>query len=184
MKTLTVKDLMVPLAEYAKVSEKATLYDAVLALEKAQETYDPKKHRHRAVLVFDKNNKIVGKLGQLDILKALEPKYAEMGEPGAMSRAGFSPQFLRSMVEKFSLWNAPLKDICTKAAKLMVKEIMYTPSEGEYVNEGASLGEAIHMLLVGHHQLLLVTRGEDILGILRLVDVFKEVYETIKTCEL
>ena len=73
MKTIAVKDLMVPLAEYATVSEEATLYDAVLALEKAQEAFDPKKQRHRAVLVFDKKNRIVGKLGQPDILRALGP---------------------------------------------------------------------------------------------------------------
>ncbi|MGD8228640.1 MAG: CBS domain-containing protein [Desulfobacteraceae bacterium] len=184
MKTTPVRDLMVPLSEYATVSQEATLSEAILALERAQEKFDPKRQRHRAILVFDQNNKIVGKLSQLDILRALEPKYAEMGEPGAMSRAGFSPQFLSSMVEKFSLWDAALEELCTKAARLMVKDIMYTPSEGEYVNEGASLGEAIHMLLMGHHQSLLVTRGEDIVGILRLVDVFKAVCDAMKACDL
>jgi CBS domain-containing protein len=184
VKTLIVSDLMVPLAEYARVSKEATLYDAVIALEKAQETFDPKKHRHRAILVFDENNKIVGKLAQLDILKALEPKYAEMGDLGPLSRGGFSPQFLRSMVEKFSLWDKPLGDICNKAARVKVESIMYTPTEGEYVEESASLSEAIHQLVVGHHQSLLVTKGGEIVGILRLVDVFKEVCDTMKTCEL
>ncbi|UCB51335.1 MAG: CBS domain-containing protein [Deltaproteobacteria bacterium] len=175
---------MVPLAEYATVSEEATLFDAVLALEKAQEAFDPKKHRHRAILVFDKKNKIVGKLGQLDILRALEPRYAEMGDLGTLSRTGFSPQFLRSMVEKFALWDESLRDICSKAARLKVKDIMYTPTEGEYVEESASLGDAIHQLLMGHHQSLLVTRGKEIVGILRLVDVFKEICDTMKSCAL
>jgi CBS domain-containing protein len=184
VKTIAVKDLMVPLAEYATISEQATLYEAVLALEKAQEAFDPKRHRHRAVLVFDKKNKIVGKLGQLDILKSLEPKYAEMGDLGPLSRTGFSPQFLRSMVEKFALWDESLTDICRKAAKLKVKDIMYTPTEGEYVEENASLGEAIHQLVMGHHQSLLVTSGQQIVGILRLVDVFKDVCEAMKSCGL
>jgi len=184
MKTIAVKDLMVPLAEYATVSQEATLYDAVLALEKAQEAFDPKKHRHRAVLVYDKRNKIVGKLGQPDILKALEPKYAEMGDLGPLSRAGFSPQFLKSMIEKFALWDEPFSDICSKAARMKVRDIMYTPTEGEYVEENASLGEAIHQLVMGHHQSLLVTKEEEIVGILRLVDVFKAICEGIKTCQL
>lgn len=184
MKTLTVQELMVPLSEYTTVSEEATLYDAVLALEKAQQTFDPKKHRHRAVLVYDKQNKVVGKLGQLDILKTLEPKYAEMGDLGPLSRAGFSPEFLKSMIEKFALWDKPLSDICSKAAGLKVKDIMYTPTEGEYVEESASLGEAIHQLVMGHHQSLLVTRRKEIVGILRLVDVFRRVLEAMKTCEL
>jgi CBS domain-containing protein len=184
VKTISVKVLMVPLAEYATISEQATLYDAVLALEKAQEAFDPKRHRHRAVLVFNKKNKIVGKLGQLDILKSLEPKYAEMGDLGPLSRTGFSPQFLRSMIEKFALWDESLTDICRKAARLKVKDIMYTPTEGEYVEENASLGEAIHQLVMGHHQSLLVTSGGEIVGILRLVDVFKDVCDTMKSCAL
>jgi CBS domain-containing protein len=184
VKTLTVRELMVPLSEYITVSEDATLYDAVLALEKAQQTFDPKKHRHRAVLVYDMNNKVVGKLGQLDIIKTLEPKYAEMGDLGTLSRTGFSPEFLKSMIEKFALWDKPLSDICSKAAGMKVKHIMYTPTEGEYVEEGASLGEAIHQLVMGRHQSLLVTRGQKIVGILRLVDVFGRVCDAIKACEL
>lgn len=184
MRTLTVRELMVPLSEYITVSEEATLYDAVLALEKAQQTFDPKKHRHRAVLVYDMNHKIVGKLGQLDIIKTLEPKYGEMGDLGTLSRTGFSPEFLKSMIEKFALWDKPLSDICSKAAGMRVKDIMYTPTEGEYVEEGASLGEAIHQLVMGRHQSLLVTRGQKIVGILRLVDVFGRVCDAIKSCEL
>lgn len=184
MKTINVGALMVPLAEYATVSEEATLYDAVLALEKAQEAFDPKKLRHRAVLVFDKKNKIVGKLGQLDILRALEPRYAEMGDLDTLSKTGFSPEFLKSMIEKFALFDKPLSDICSKAAGMRVRNIMHTLSKGEYVEETASLGEAIHQLVMGHHQSLLVTRGEKIVGILRLVDVFGRVCEAIKTCGL
>jgi CBS domain-containing protein len=184
VKTINVRALMVPLAEYATVSEEATLFDAVLALEKAQEAFDPKRQRHRAVLVFDKKNKIIGKLGQLDILRSLEPRYAEMGDLDTLSKTGFSPEFLKSMIEKFALWDKPLSDICSKAAEMRVKDIMYTPTEGEYVEEGASLGEAIHQLVMGHHQSLLVTRGEEIVGILRLADVFGRVCEAMKTCKL
>jgi hypothetical protein len=36
MKSYSVKDLMVPLSEYATVSEDATLYEAVLSLEEAR----------------------------------------------------------------------------------------------------------------------------------------------------
>ena len=39
MKNYCVKDLMVPISEYATVPEEATLYESVLALEKAQETF-------------------------------------------------------------------------------------------------------------------------------------------------
>jgi predicted transcriptional regulator len=37
---------------------------------------------------------------------------------------------------------------------------------------------------MGHHQSLLVTRDGGIVGILRLTDVFKEVFQMIKTCSI
>lgn len=78
MKTKTVKDLMVPLSEYATVKQGATLFDVVMSLKKAQEEFDNTRHRHRAVLVMDDKDNVVGKVGQFDILRALEPKYDEM----------------------------------------------------------------------------------------------------------
>ncbi|MBW2117787.1 MAG: CBS domain-containing protein [Deltaproteobacteria bacterium] len=186
METIRVKDLMVPLEEYATVSEKATLFEAVMALEKAHEELDRSrfKYLHRAILVLDKNNNVLGKISQLDALRALEPKYKQMGDTGTISRAGFSPQFLKSMMERYSIFVGTLQDICVKAAKLKVKDFMYTPGEGEYIEESANLGEAIHQLVMGHHQSLLVVRDERIVGILRLTDVFREVFETMMTCEI
>jgi CBS domain-containing protein len=75
MESILIKDLMVPLADYATVSEYATLSEAVLALKEAQKNFDQDRYRHRAVLVLDKSGKVVGKVSQIDALKALEPKY-------------------------------------------------------------------------------------------------------------
>jgi CBS domain-containing protein len=183
MDTNKVKNLMVPLEEYATVSHKATLFDAVLALEKAQEEFE-KTHtvyQHRAILVYDDNKKVIGKISQLDVLTALEPKYGEMGHSKSMSRVAFSPQFLKNMMQQFSLLSEVFEMLCKKAKDVNVKTVMYTPSEGEYVNENASLTEAIHQFIMGHHQSLLVTNGEKIVGVLRLADVFKEVCHVMKT---
>ncbi len=70
MENTTAGDLMVPLEEYATVSEEATLKDAADALEQAQEELDRKRYKylHKAVLVLDNNNEVVGKITQLDIL--------------------------------------------------------------------------------------------------------------------
>ena len=184
MDTATVKDLMVPLSEYATVSEAATMQEAVEALERAQGAFDPTRHKHRAILVLGKDNNVVGKIGRLDVLRALEPKYENMGDPDRLSRTGFSQEFLKDMLDKFNLWQEPLADICRKTAKISVKKIMYTPSGDEYVDEKATLNEAIHHIIMGHHQSLLVTRGDEIVGVLRLTDLFTEVCERIKSCEL
>jgi hypothetical protein len=52
MKYTKVKDLMIPLSEYATASEDATLNEAVLALEKAQNNFQKGKYKHRAILIF------------------------------------------------------------------------------------------------------------------------------------
>lgn len=174
---------MVPIEEYATVSEDATLYEAVMALEKAQEELDMTKYKfkHRAVLVYDENKKIVGKLSQFDALRALEPKYVDMGDIRSMSRTGFSPEFLKDMVEKHSLWDQPPEDMCRQAMDRKVKDFMHTPTEGEYIQEDAHMREAVHLLVMGQHHSLLVTRGEEIVGILRLVDVLMSVYQLMKS---
>jgi CBS domain-containing protein len=174
---------MVPIDEYATIGEGGTLYEAVKALEKAQEEFDYKHsfYRHRAILVLDKNKNVMGVISQLDILRALEPKYQNMGDMRAMSRAGLSMDFVRSMMENFALCSIPFTEMCKKAADLKVRDIMRSPSEGEYIEEEASLCEAIHMLVMGSHQSLLVTRDEKIVGILRLSDVFKEAFQTMES---
>lgn len=178
----TVKDLMIPLSEYATVSEDSTLFEAVLSLEKAQAEFDHTRYRHRAVLVLDAQGAVVGKLSQLDALRALEPKYEEMQAGGSLSRFGFSRKFMKSMMEHYKLFDRPMKDICKTAATAKVKDFMHTLTEGEYVEETASLDEAIHQLVLGHHQSLLVTRGSEIVGILRLTDVFAAIFHAMKEC--
>jgi CBS domain-containing protein len=184
VKTYPVKDLMVPLSEYATVSETATLYEAVLALEEAQEKYEDKhtRYSHRAMLILDKSGQVVGKLSQLDVLKALEPKYKKMLEGKGLQRYGFTKEFEKSILEDYHLFAGPLEDICRRAGEQNVKEFMYTPTEGEYVSEDASLDVAIHQFIIGRHQSLLVTRNDKIVGVLRLTDVFAAVYHNMKAC--
>jgi CBS domain containing-hemolysin-like protein len=84
MKSYQVKDLMVPLSEYATVPEAATLLEVVKTLKKAQDEFGRNRYQHRAILVFDGNNHFVGKLSQHDVIEALEPKYKRMGVPQVM----------------------------------------------------------------------------------------------------
>jgi len=187
VKTKIVKDMMVPISEYATVSGDATLYDAIIALEEAQKNFDQTRYRHRAILIYDENRHITGKVSQLDIIRALEPKYDEIGNRRGISHYGFSKKLLKTLREQFSLFDKPMEEICQKTAMLKAKNIMYTPTEGEYVNENDSLDVAIHRLVMGRHQSLLVTKDDDIKnisGILRKTDIFIEVCEAIKACNM
>lgn len=184
MENFLIKDLMVPISEYATVSEGATLFEAYLALEKAQEEYDHNKYRHRAVLVLDKNRRIIGKVGQLDVLRALEPRdeQAEMFED--IRKFNFSDAFILSLREQHLMQGEPLADLCRKAGRIQVEDLMRTPTEGEFIDENASINTAMHQLVRGSHMSLLVTRENDIVGILRLTDVFAAIFHLMKECEI
>ena len=184
MQDIKVKDLMVALGEYATVSEDGTLYDAILALEEAQKRIEEKRERHRAILVVAKNGKVVGKISQWAVLWAIEPRYKHIGDIRETSRFGFSADFLRSMLESQGLWRKPLEEICKKASGVSVKEIMQSPAETELIGEDATLDEAIHAMVMGRYQSLMVTRGEEVVGVLRQSDVFNDICERIKICRL
>ncbi len=174
---------MVPLSDYATVSKDATLSEAVAALKESQACYDH-KYPHRAVLVYDEKNDVVGKVSFIHILRTLEPKYDEMLSDNRSLHMGFTRKFQKAMLEQLKLWDAPLERICQKAAKIKVSSFMARPTEGEYVDAESTLDEVIHQLVMGHHQSLLVMEGKRIVGIVRLVDVFEIIANEIASCEI
>lgn len=86
--------------------------------------------------------------------------------------------------KKWAAGETPVKDICMKSVRIYVRDIMYTPAEGEYVSQQASLDEAIHQLVIGHHQSLLVVEDNNVTGILKLTDVFSALVQIINQCEV
>ena len=47
MKDKIVKDLMIPISEYGTIDIEANLYEAAIALDKAQKAYEQGTHAHR-----------------------------------------------------------------------------------------------------------------------------------------
>lgn len=184
MAEIAVKDLIVDLSEYATVSKDADLYEAVITLEKAWEEFNRSPFKHRYVLVLDHDGDVVGRISQWDILRALEPGYNKLGQRIGLSRFGFRPEILESPLREFGLWQSPLDDLCRKAVGIKVKDIMYAPSADQYVDEKDSLQQAIHRLVVGRHRTLLVKRGGKVIGVLRLADVFMDVWRRMRECRL
>jgi CBS domain-containing protein len=180
MKTVAVKELMVPLADYATVPREATLLEAVLALEKAQLALDQSRHKHRAILVLDENGKVVSKITMKNILVALEPNYGKVEGAVVLERSGYSPDLIRSMLEDNALWAEPLQFFRERATRLKVGDFIQAPSESEYIDENATLGEATHQLIAYPYLSLLVTSGGQVVGILRLSDVFTKICDIIK----
>ncbi len=184
MKTTKVKEMMVPIDDYAVVREDATLYEAITALESAQSRVQAGRDMLRAILVSDGNRRIVGKVRQWDVVRGIEPSYEKMGESENASEDLLSSELMKKMLETHGLWRGPFDDICRKGAEIRVKDIMSVPSMDEYVEEDASIEVAIHRLVMGRFQSLLVMREDEIVGVLRLSDVFKEICNRIKSCRI
>jgi CBS domain-containing protein len=189
-----VHELMVPLSDYATVDETATMFEAVLSLELSREKFDPKKLSHRAILVIDSNKRVVGKIGYHDFLQGLEPKYKEIEDlletmnKGLGSKyhigAPFTPDMLKSQIQKHALWQKPLNDLCGKAASSHVKDFMHVPKDTDFIDGDATLDQATHQFVLTGVQSLLVKTGDDVTGILRLSDVVETIFGLIKTCKI
>lgn len=184
MEKFHVKDLMVPLSEYAAVPVGSTLFEAVQSLEKAQEEFDHTKYKHRAILIMDENNVVIGKLSHLHVLGALEPQFEEADDIKALAKFGFSSRVLRTLLKKQRREGAPLEDLCKKAVELKVEDFMHVLAADEYIDYEASLDMAIHQLVQEKLLSLLVRQEGKTIGILRLADVFAAVYHNMKECSL
>lgn len=102
---------MVPIAEYAVVSQDATLRDAVLELEAAQERYakavdakDGHPHHHRAILVSDGNDNPVGKISQWVVLRAIAGRWEGYHAAGRRSSEGPPSMTVSSSPSRFEIW--------------------------------------------------------------------------------
>ncbi len=175
-----VRDLILSTYQCATVSESATLYDALVTIEATRKIYQRWDYRPRIVLVYDEKQEIVGTLRHYDILQTLEPKYKEFGSLPKLSGLGLPTEFIKSIYEQYGLWKVPLEERCEEALHYKVKDIMRVPSNNEYIDVDAPLGEAIHRMLMGNHPSLLVTDSTGFLGILRMSDVANYVINEMK----
>ena len=169
----SVKDLMVPFEEYTRVSDGASLHDAIIALEKALlgPGADPSRPRDRAVLVQAQDGRILGKLSLWDVLRGLEPRYDRPIDPLVM-------------VNDYFLWtHSMFVNLGEKAKSIRAKDLLREHSRDEIIDEGAPLDLAVHQLVRSNLLSLLVMRDHAIVGILRLSDVFKTVSDMIRAAE-
>ncbi|MBU0982962.1 MAG: CBS domain-containing protein [candidate division Zixibacteria bacterium] len=181
MSVRLVKDLMIPLGEYAVVSDRATLMQAVQALERAQQTLPSGMHRHRAILVTNAEGQVVGKVGYLAFLRSMEPQRDFLGDSERLEQAGVSREVLDSTRHHMSFFQDDLEMMCTRAAGLKVKDVMEPAREG--ISEDAPLAEAIHRFDRLQSQSVLVTRKGNVVGLLRLSDLYTEVASIIRSLD-
>ncbi len=185
MKNRHIKDLMVPISEYATVVVGTSLIDAIQTLEEAQEKYTTSKYQHRAILVLNEDGEAVGKISQLRALKAIEPEFDFTAEIDKLKKFHFSETYISQLRETYRSESRIIKrDTLREASRKKVEDFMQTLSPGEYISEDSNLDMAIHKLVSGTHLSLLVTRDKNIVGILRISDVFTAIFREMENLQV
>ena len=174
---MKVKDLMVPIGEYARVNPDSSLYDALLALRNAQAMLPEGKAPHRAVLVENEYGSPVGNIGRLVFVKALGAGVGRARTRNEMDRAGISPESISAVMNHMNFLQKDLGSLEERARAIKVREVMHPV--GESIDESASFQEAIDLFGAGRTLSILVKRSNTIVGVLRLSDVFQEVAKRI-----
>jgi CBS domain containing-hemolysin-like protein len=67
--------------------------------------------------------------------------------------------------------------------KVLVRDFMQIPTEGEFVQDTDTMNVAVHRIVMGRHHSLLVTRQQEIVGILRSTDLFNTFFEMLAACQ-
>jgi Mg2+/Co2+ transporter CorC len=181
MENLTVRDLMVPADKFPKISDRASFYEALAALETAQEKYLSGKSGQRILLVENEARKIMGKLSPIDLLRGLETNYNRLNSENTLSRFGLSHVW-KSLQQDYHLWESPFKDLCRKAEEVKVKDFIKGPCEGQYVGMADSMAKCFHLFITNRHDALFVMEEDRIVGLLRFSDVYKKTFEIMNVC--
>lgn len=157
-----VRDLMVELDRFPHVSGNANLRDVFAKLHAASGSSE----LFRNILVLDEKGRLLGTLGLKNVLHALLPDYLRHGSTHFQ---GTSNDVSALAV----LWQEDCEEQCKEAHKILAKDhvspIAATIGADEPVTKAAFLFATTPV------NVLPVVEGKQIIGVIRLVDVFDEV---------
>lgn len=174
-----IRDLLVPLNEYAVTTTDSPLKEAVLALRKLYcqvEDGNCTEAGHRNILVLNPAGELVGILDFRSILKVLIPEIAgglterleALGVSVAFAQAGFA-----DLDEaRLSFRARVIKNSEIKAGEIMLK-VRGT------IDADAELIEALKLIYANKISVLPVYEGTRLIGVLRESDLFLAVAQVL-----
>lgn len=181
MRNTKVKELMITVDRYPTVPKDVSVLQAMKILEEWLANLPPELPPYRAVLVVDESGAIIGKVGHLAFLKAMEPKLkiGRDSNSNSLEKANLSPDILESIERNVHMWDDDYFDICAAVNNTKITEIMH-PTD-ECVDEEMPVIYALHQIIELKSISLLVKRGETIVGIIRLIDIYNDLKKRVLT---
>ncbi len=180
-----VREFMIPIQKFPMILDSASFAGAVMALEQANTEFMSGKREQRILLVCNKDNKVIGKLSPIDVVRGLEPNYDKLIDKRTSSFVSGFDYVIESMKEQAVLWSEPLKELCMKAQDVQIKSFIKSPSSTQVVQANDDLNEAFHKFVIYRHDSLFVKEGEKLVGLIRFSDVWREIIRRIRdVCRL
>jgi hypothetical protein len=183
MENLQVSDLYVPADKFPRIDDQATFYQALQALDSAQEEYLSGRAAQQILLVEDSAGKIIGKISPIDLFCALETGYRRVNVEELVKQYGVN-YISHTMSEDMHLWKNPFHDLCRKASSVQIHNFVNAPKAGQSVKIDDPLAKCYHLFVMNRHDSLFVFDQGEIAGLLRFTDVYKKVSQTMRECSL
>ncbi|MBA3029762.1 MAG: response regulator [Desulfobacteraceae bacterium] len=166
-KEKTAGDIMIRVEDYTKISIDTTILEAIHELKKTFEGLVASSRfmetGHRSILVFNHSGKLAGTLSIVDLIAAIRPAYLSAPKPSMADSIQYSPMFWSGLFTRRALAMGSRK----------VSEIM---SESPLrVDHNSNLMEVADLMFREKARRVIVTKNNEIVGILREQEMFFEI---------
>lgn len=167
----SVRDIMIHVDDYSKVSANDTVQKAVSTLMASFNKFISSgrimETGHRSLLVYDQNETVVGIVCITDLIRALRPDYLSAAKPSTADSMQYSAMF----------WEGQFTSQAKNLAHKKVGEIMSdTPL---CIDQGINLMEAANIMFTSQIRRLIVTDDKEIIGVVREQEIFFEIANII-----
>jgi len=168
-----VRDIMIPLEQYPHICDTCTLAEAITEMEKAQLEVAGRKSLPRLLLVFDRDDHLVGLVRRRDLLRGLEPKFLRE-KPLDYRRRLFEVEVDPNLLElSYDHLIAGMKE----RAQRTVRSVMI--SDVVTIDGNDHLVKAIHEIVTHDITALPVLKDGRVVGVVRTVELFHEVAKLV-----
>jgi len=173
MKDVLARDIMIPLDKYPHLPYWFTLRQAMAEMENFQLDVDGRQSLPRFVLVFDETYQLLGIVRRRDIMRGLEPRFLV----SAKQQPGSAAFGFRADPNLTELSSAAIIESMHEQAERPVSEVMNPIATTVQADD--LLPKIVYECVENDISLLPVLRDEQVVGVVRTVDVLHELAKII-----
>ena len=162
MNTITVSGAMRSIGLLPVVDREATLLEAIQTLRAAvcRECGTP------LLAVRGGQGEFEGVVSIIDVIRGLDPKYAEDGLFESMLEKGFSEDLLESFMDMQDSERGFALTMAQRSREVRVEAVLRERLREEVIEADAPAAAALDTLVLRQRQYLLVVRGERLIGVI------------------